>query len=54
MRMTSDSLDWPTLVVGNAEAEFEVLAPPALSDHLQAWGDRFARAVDAPRSAGPE
>ncbi len=54
LRMTSDSLDWPTLMVGNAEAEFEVLAPPALSAHLRAWGDRFGRAVDAPRSAGPE
>jgi len=52
LRMTSDSLDWPTLVVGNAAAEFEVLAPPALVDHLRNWVDRFGRAVDAPRSPG--
>jgi predicted DNA-binding transcriptional regulator YafY len=46
LRMTSDTLDWPTMVLGNAAAEFEVLSPPALVDHLRSWAERFARAVD--------
>jgi predicted DNA-binding transcriptional regulator YafY len=43
--MTSDSLDWPSMALGNAAAEFEVLSPPELVDHLAERGDRFARAV---------
>ena len=43
--MTSDSLDWPTLVLCNADAEFEVVSPPALVDHLRAWAERAERAV---------
>jgi predicted DNA-binding transcriptional regulator YafY len=45
-RMTSDSLDWPTLALGNAAAEFEVLSPPELSDHLRARASLFRRAVE--------
>ena len=45
LRMSSDSLDWPTLVLGRAAAEFEVVSPPELVDHLRAWVDRFGRAV---------
>jgi len=45
LRMTVDSLDWPTLALGNAAAEFEVLSPPALIDHLRARAGRFERAV---------
>ncbi len=49
LRMTSDSLEWPTLVLGHAAAEFEVLSPPALTEHLRAWGARIDRAVDPNR-----
>ncbi len=45
-RMTVDSLDWPALALGNAEAEFEVITPPALLDHLGRWAGRFGRAAE--------
>jgi predicted DNA-binding transcriptional regulator YafY len=45
LRMTADSLDWPSLALGNAAAEFEVVSPPALVDHLAEQADRFGRAV---------
>jgi predicted DNA-binding transcriptional regulator YafY len=48
-RMTSDSLDWPTLVLGNAAAEFEVLSPPELLDHLRARASLFGRALERDR-----
>jgi predicted DNA-binding transcriptional regulator YafY len=47
LRMSSDSLDWPTLVLGNAAAEFEVCSPPALIEHIREWSDRFGRTIDA-------
>jgi predicted DNA-binding transcriptional regulator YafY len=45
LRMSADTLDWPSMVLGNTEAEFEVLSPPALVDHLRDWAERFGRAV---------
>ncbi len=45
LRMTADTLDWPTLVLANAGAEFEVLAPAALVDHLRSFASRVERAV---------
>src|ERR1700728_2719228 len=42
-RMTSDSLDWPTIALGNAAAEFEVLSPPELLDHLRDLAGLFGR-----------
>jgi predicted DNA-binding transcriptional regulator YafY len=47
--MTSDSLDWPTMALGNAGAGFEVLSPPELMDHLRELGSLFGRAVDRDR-----
>jgi predicted DNA-binding transcriptional regulator YafY len=44
--MTSDTLDWPTLALGNAAADFEVVAPPELVDHLSERATLFARAVN--------
>ena len=44
--MTSDSLDWPMLVLGNAAAEFEVLSPLELLDHLRDSASLFGRAVE--------
>jgi len=45
VRMTVDSLDWPTLALGAVGAEFEVLAPPELVAQLGEWSGRFARAA---------
>lgn len=45
-RMTSDSLDWPILALGNAAADFEVVTPPELVDHLAVRADVFRRAVN--------
>ena len=47
VRMTVDSLDWPTLALGAVGAEFEVLAPPELVAQLGEWSGRFARAAQS-------
>ena len=44
MRMSTDSLDWAALAVGALDADFAVVSPPALREHLRRWGERFARA----------
>ena len=43
LRMQSDSLDWPALVLGSIGADFTVLSPPELVTHLHAWAERFGR-----------
>lgn len=45
LRMTADSLDWPTMALGAVGADFEVLSPPELLDHVRSWGHRFTRAT---------
>jgi predicted DNA-binding transcriptional regulator YafY len=45
LRMTSDTLDWPTMALGVVGAEFEVVHPPELVVHLREWAARFARAA---------
>ncbi len=45
LRMTSDSLDWPTMTLGRAAAEFEVVSPAELVDHLRERAELFGRAV---------
>lgn len=47
LRMTSDSLDWPMFALGAVGAEFEVLGPPELADHVRSWGALFTRAAGA-------
>ena len=44
--ITTESLDWALLALGAAEAEFEVVSPPALVDHLRERVARFGRAVE--------
>jgi predicted DNA-binding transcriptional regulator YafY len=44
VRMTADSLDWPTMALGALGADFEVLSPPELRDRVRDWGRRFSRA----------
>ncbi|MEY9964953.1 putative DNA-binding transcriptional regulator YafY [Streptacidiphilus sp. MAP12-16] len=50
LRMTTDTLDWPAMALGSIGAEFTVLAPPELVDHLREWGARFGRATEPPAS----
>jgi predicted DNA-binding transcriptional regulator YafY len=45
IRMTADSLDWPAMALGMIGAEFEVLSPAELTDHVREWGSRFGRAT---------
>jgi len=47
LRMTSEALDWPTMALGATGADFEVLSPPELLDHLRDLADRFSRATAA-------
>ncbi|GLZ16333.1 DeoR family transcriptional regulator [Actinomadura sp. NBRC 104425] len=44
MRMTADCLDWPAMALGSLGADFRVLDPPELLDHLRDWATRFHRA----------
>lgn len=45
IRMTADSLDWPTMALGVVDADFQVIAPPELVDRVHSWGRRFRRAT---------
>jgi predicted DNA-binding transcriptional regulator YafY len=48
MRMSVDNLDWPTLALGSIGAEFHIVGPPELEDHVREWGARFTRACSRP------
>ncbi|MFC4533645.1 helix-turn-helix transcriptional regulator [Sphaerisporangium dianthi] len=45
--MSSDSLDWPAMALGTLRADFEVVRPPELVDHLRDWAARFTRSTTA-------
>ncbi len=45
MRMTADSLDWPTMALGSVGAEFEIVEPPELAAQIREWAVRFSRAT---------
>jgi predicted DNA-binding transcriptional regulator YafY len=49
VRMTADSLDWPTMALGAVGADFEVISPPELLDRVRDWGRRFSQAGQARR-----
>ncbi len=51
LRMSTDTLDWPAMMLGAVGAEFEVLAPPELVDVVADWGRRFTRAAATTREA---
>ncbi|HEV7662135.1 MAG TPA: YafY family protein [Chloroflexota bacterium] len=51
LHMTADNLDWPALALGSIGAEFEVVRPTELVDHIREWAARFTRASDRPASA---
>ena len=46
MRMRTDTLDWPAMVLGNVGAEFTVLDPPELTAYLAELATRFSRAAE--------
>ncbi|HEY8472858.1 MAG TPA: YafY family protein [Natronosporangium sp.] len=46
LRMSVDYLEWPALVLGSVGADFQVVQPPELRDHLRAVGELFLRASD--------
>jgi predicted DNA-binding transcriptional regulator YafY len=52
LRMTVENLDWPALALGAVGADFEILQPPELVDHIREWAIRFTRATSATRDGG--
>jgi predicted DNA-binding transcriptional regulator YafY len=47
LRMRADSLDWPAMALGSLGADFTVLSPPELLDHVRGWARTFGRATGA-------
>jgi predicted DNA-binding transcriptional regulator YafY len=47
VRMTTDSLDWPTMALGAVGAGFQVVSPPELLERVHDWGRRFSQASAA-------
>jgi biotin operon repressor BirA-like protein len=45
VRMESDGLDWPATALGATGADFTVVSPPELVEHLRALAGRYAAAV---------
>jgi predicted DNA-binding transcriptional regulator YafY len=45
LRMRVDSLHWPAMVLGAVGADFEVVSPPELLDHVRRWARTFDRAT---------
>jgi predicted DNA-binding transcriptional regulator YafY len=45
LRMTTEALEWPAMVLGVLGADFEVRSPPELQELVGAMADRFARAA---------
>jgi predicted DNA-binding transcriptional regulator YafY len=43
LTMNVDDFDWPAMLLGWTRAEFEVLNPPELRDHLREMGERWLR-----------
>jgi predicted DNA-binding transcriptional regulator YafY len=52
LRMRVDSLDWPAMLLGAIGADFEVVSPPELLDHVQSWARTFERATISGRGSG--
>lgn len=43
MTMSTDSLDWPVFALGALDADFEVITPAELRDHVARWAGRLGR-----------
>jgi predicted DNA-binding transcriptional regulator YafY len=50
LRMRVDSLDWPAMLLGAVGADFEVVSPPELLDHVRGWARTFDRATGTPQT----
>jgi predicted DNA-binding transcriptional regulator YafY len=48
--MTADNLDWPALALGSIGAEFKIVQPAELVNHLREWAARFTRATNGETS----
>jgi predicted DNA-binding transcriptional regulator YafY len=48
LEMKVDTFNWPAMLLGAIDADFDVLRPPELGDHLRAIGDRFRTSARAP------
>jgi hypothetical protein len=46
--MSVDELEWPAMVLSAVGAEFTVIAPAELRDHLRTVGELFVRGSAAP------
>ena len=44
LRMSFDDLDWPAIVLAAVGADFEVVDPPELRDHVRRIGELFTHA----------
>ena len=58
VRITADSLDWPTMALGVVDADFRILHPPELVARVRNWTARFTAAIEdggpeSPDRAGP-
>ena len=47
LRMSADSFDWPAMAFGAIGAEFEVVSPAEVIDHVRDWAERFGGATAA-------
>jgi predicted DNA-binding transcriptional regulator YafY len=45
LRMDVDTLDWPVLLLGAIDADFEVVSPPELAQRVRVVAARFIRAA---------
>jgi len=54
VRMDADDLDWAATGLAMTAADFTVVSPPELVDHLQRMAGRIATAVDRSRAANLE
>lgn len=48
LRMNTDDLNWPTLVLAALKADFTVIEPPELHEHLHTVAQRFTAATRTP------
>lgn len=45
LHMSTETLDWPAMVLGTIGADFSIVSPPELVDYVREWGRRFTRAA---------
>jgi predicted DNA-binding transcriptional regulator YafY len=45
VRMRAENMDWPAFALGAIGADFEILRPVELIEHIREWGTRFTRST---------